>query len=159
MASERLPAHCAQYLEILGRHAPVEKVWSGPAYVFTREFTPPRAPIAIDATNADLLRGRFDDWMPDVRYRQPFMALIEEGRAMALCASVRISKAVHCAGVETHRDHRRRGHATAVVAGWAQAVRSLGATPFYSTSWENIASQRIAARLGFRLAAVDFSVT
>ena len=72
---------------------------------------------------------------------------------------MRVSPAVHCAGVETHLDFRRRGHAADAVAGWAFAVRALGAAPFYSTSWDNLASQAVAARLGFRLAALDFHVT
>jgi predicted GNAT family acetyltransferase len=58
----------------------------------------------------------------DVPKAQPFMALIEGGRAVSICASVRISGAVHCAGVETHPDHRQRGYASEVVAAWAQAA-------------------------------------
>jgi hypothetical protein len=42
------------------------------------------------------------------------------------------------------------------VAGWASAVRSLGAAPFYTTSWDNIASQAVARRLNLSLVGVDF---
>ena len=87
------------------------------------------------------------------------MAMVEDGHAVAVCASVRISAAVHCAGVETRAEHRRRGHAVNAVAGWGRAVLALGATPFYSTSWENIASQRVAQRLGLTMVALDFSIT
>jgi predicted GNAT family acetyltransferase len=66
---------------------------------------------------------------------------------------------VHCAGVETHHDHRQQGHALRAVSGWAAAVRRLGATPFYSTSWDNIASQRVASRLGFEMVGIDFHVS
>jgi hypothetical protein len=38
-------------------------------------------------------------------------------------------------------------------------VRALGATPFYSTSWENAASRRVAARLGFQLVASDLHIS
>lgn len=158
-ASEKLPSQYDRYLELLAGHAPVEKVWTGPAYMAARDVSPNVPATPIDGGNADLLRLRFKDWLPDVPHRQPFMALTKDGHAVSICTSVRISPAVHCAGVETHRDYRRRGLATDVVAGWAHAVRSRGATPFYSTSWENIASQRVAARLGFVLAGVDFHVT
>jgi predicted GNAT family acetyltransferase len=78
---------------------------------------------------------------------------------VCICASVRISDAAHCAGVETQAGHRRRGHAVNAVAGWARAVQSLGAAPFYSTSWDNMASQGVARRLGLSLVGVDFHVT
>jgi len=87
------------------------------------------------------------------------MAMIEDDHAVSICASVRISDAVHCAGVETRTEYRQRGHAVNAVAGWARAVRLLGATPFYSTSWDNIASQRVAGCLRLPLVGVDFHIS
>jgi hypothetical protein len=156
---EWLPAQYGQYLDLLSSHAPVERVWAGPAFVCTPDVAAGGSPVAICDDNAHLLRGGFDDWLPDVARRQPFIAIIEDNRAVSICASVRISKAVHCAGVETLVAYRQRGHAVNAVAAWAMAVRSLGATPFYSTSWENCASQRVAARLRLPLVGVDFHVT
>jgi RimJ/RimL family protein N-acetyltransferase len=155
----REPIERDRYVELLESHAPVERVWSGPVYVWARDVAPSRAPVTISAENSRLLERRFPDWVADIPHRHPFVAAIENREAVALCASVRISKAVHCAGVETHPDHRRRGHAADAVAGWARAVRIAGATPFYSTSWDNLASQAVARRLGFTLAAMDFHVT
>jgi len=152
-------AHPAKYLELLSSHAPVERVWAGPAFMSTRDLPPSAPPIAISGHNAHLLRDGFDDWMPDVAHRHPFMAVIENDQALSICASVRISDAVHCAGVQTRADHRRRGHAVDAVAGWARAVRSLGAAPFYSTSWDNVASQGVAHRLQLSLVGVDFHLT
>jgi len=156
---ERLPARYGQYLDLLSSHAAVDRIWAGPAYMSTRDVPPAASPVAIGGDNAHLLRGGFEDWLPDVPHRQPFMAMIKDDRAVSICASVRVSDAVHCAGVETRAAYRRRGHGANAVAGWAIAVRSLGATPFYSTSWENIASQRVAARLRLSPVAVDFHVT
>ncbi len=65
----------------------------------------------------------------------------------------------HEAGVETLPDYRKRGRALNVVAGRAGAVRKMGAIRFYSTSWNNLASQRVAARLKLRMYGVDFSIT
>ncbi|MBY6239738.1 GNAT family N-acetyltransferase [Methylosinus sp. Sm6] len=155
--SER-PGREAVYLDLLGHKAPVTQIWTGPVYRADAVPPPPRSPVAIHEGNAELLRPLFPDWLPDVPHRRPFLAVVEGDRAVAICASVRISDAVHCAGVETHPDHRRDGHAATVVAGWAQAVRALGAVPFYSTAWTNIASRAVAARLGLPLVATDFHV-
>ncbi|MDP3854977.1 GNAT family N-acetyltransferase [Phenylobacterium sp.] len=158
-ALDRLSALHDRYLEVLAEHASVERVWSGPAYLADAEPPADGAAVTIDEHNAGLLRETFKDWLPDVPHRRPFLAQVDAGQAVAICASVRISDAVHCAGVETHPDHRRRGHAVAVVGAWVGAVRDLGATPFYSTSWDNLASQRVAYRLGLRLVGVDLHVT
>ena len=80
--------------------------------------------VSINETNANLLRGGFDDWLPDIRHRQPFGAVVENNRAVSICAGVRITDAVHGAGVETLAGHRRLGHAARAIAGWAFAVRS-----------------------------------
>lgn len=156
--SRERPAREEAYLDLLGHQAPVTQIWAGPVYRADAVPPPPRPPVAIHEGNADLLRSLFPDWLADVPHRRPFLAVVEDDRAVALCASVRISDAVHCAGVETHADYRRQGHAAAVVAGWAQAVRAFGATPFYSTSWDNLASRAVAARLGLPLVATDFHV-
>ena len=148
-----------ELLAALAAHAGVQAVWCGPAYRLPDHVKLQETAVAIGAANAHLLAPCFGDWLADVPRRQPFLAAVESGRAVAVCASVRISPAVHCAGVETHPDHRRRGHAVRAVAGWAAAVRRLGATPFYSTSWDNVASQRIARRLGFEMVGIDFHVT
>ncbi|HKU95854.1 MAG TPA: GNAT family N-acetyltransferase [Vineibacter sp.] len=158
-AFDKLPVGADRYLKVLGDHAPVERTWSGPAYVAGGDVSPNTTPTLVNAGNADVLRRRFEDWTPDVPHRQPFMAVLHDGEAVSICASVRISAAVHCAGVETHHDYRQRGHAADVVAGWVRAVRTLGAIPFYSTSWENAASQRVANRVGFVMAGVDYHVT
>jgi hypothetical protein len=157
--SGRLPARFADYAELLSAHAPVGRVWAGPVYMSTRDLPPGTPPIAVGDHNANLLRGGFEHWLLDLPHRRPFMAVIEDDRAVSLCASVRISDAVHCAGVETHADRRRKGYAVDAVAGWARAVRSVGATPFYSTSWDNVASQGVARRLELSLVGVDFHLT
>ncbi len=156
--AERLPSHYERYLEIISDHGPVKNVWSGPAYIALEEIAPKGETTVIDAGNASLLRERMADWLPDVPYRRPFAAVVKDDGAVSVCASVRISKSVHCAGVETHPQYRHCGYAVDVVAAWASAVRAEGAFPFYSTSWENAASQGVAKRLNMTLAAVDFNV-
>ena len=107
---------------------------------------------------AVILQPMMADWLPDVGHRWPFVAAIEDGQAVAVCASVRISERSHEAGVETAPDYRRRGNAARVVTAWARRVRALGAEPVYSTSFENAASRQVAASLGMKLIGVDFHV-
>lgn len=153
------PGLHSKYLELLALHAPVARVYAGPVFTFPNEVAATVRTVAINETNAHLLRGGFEGWLPDIRYRQPFRAVVEGNRAVSICASVRITDAVHCAGVETLAGHRRQGNAACAVAGWALTVRSLGASPFYSTSWDNEASQRVAARLHLVPIGIDFHVT
>jgi hypothetical protein len=154
-----LPAQYCRYLDVLGAQAPVSSVWAGPAFICSQDAVPSNSVVPISEDNSELLRNGFSHWLPDVSHRQPFMAVVENDQAVSICASVRISPAAHCAGVETQLSYRRRGHAASAVAGWAIAVRARGATPFYSTSWENQASRRVAARLGLSLVGVDFHIT
>lgn len=157
--SDPPPERPAYESEYLGALAPAERVWAGPAFTFPDDPPAFAETVAIDEANAGFLGDGFEDWAPDVPHRRPFMAVIEEGRAVSVCASVRISRDVHCAGVETLPGSRGRACGSAVVAAWARAVRDLGATPFYSTSWDNLASRGLARRLGLRLFGVDFHIT
>ena len=78
---------------------------------------------------------------------------------MSICRSVRASARAHEAGVETLAGYRRCGYATSVVTAWAIAVRALNLIPLYSTSWNNVASQGVARRLGLVQYGVDYHVT
>jgi len=79
------------------------------------------------------------------------VAMVCDGRAVPICTSVIASKTVHSAGVETVSDYRRRGLGVQGVAGWSRTVQASGARPFYATTFDNIASQRLAARRGLSL--------
>jgi hypothetical protein len=151
------PAHLADYVSLMP--APVERLWAGPSFALPDDLAAADSCVAVDASNAALLAGGFDDWLADVANRRPFMAVVEAGRAVSICASVRISPRVHCAGVETLAGHRGLGHGARSTRAWAAAVRGLGATACYSTSWDNAASRALAGRLGARLIGVDFHLT
>ena len=143
---------------ILSRAAPVEHTWAGPAYAFPHDL-PPSGAVRVTAANADLLRPHLEPWLVDVAHGVTVLASLHDGRAVAVCGSVRITHAAHEAGVETARDFRGRGHARAAVAAWAAAVREQGAAPLYSTSWENAASQALARSLGLRRFGDDLHIT
>jgi len=153
------PRHQDEYQRLLEKHAPVKKFSSGPAYYF-EDYPEPATPlVAIIEANSELLRGGFEDCLEEVPTWQPFIAAVENNRAVSVCRSVRITAAAHEAGVETLPEFRGRGYAKDVVAGWALAVKSLGAVPLYSTSWDNVASQAVARKLGLKLFGADFDIT
>lgn len=155
-----LPAYDERYRALIESHAPVQRVRAGPAFVCDSRPDMPGNVAEITQDNADLLRGGgLAPWIPDIPHRRPFFAALENGRAAAVCVSARISKPAHEAGVETDPFWRRRGCALRAVAAWTRAVQDLnGPTPYYSTTWDNIASQAIAARLGFTFIGTDYNI-
>ena len=153
------PRHAEEYARLLESHAPVRETEAGPAYYFTEYAEPSGHLLAVTGEKAELLRGGFEDFVDELPTWQPFVALVEGGRAVSVCRSVRITQAAHEAGVETLPEFRGRGFAKEVTAGWARLVRSTGALPFYSTSWENGASQAVARKLRLTMYAADFHIT
>ena len=161
MNSLKIPSIHGQFKDILQSHAPIERVWVGPAYRFPEHITPPTNVVRLSRENARLLKKdfAFAEMVSELNSSQPYLAIIEDSRIVSICRSVRLSSRAHEAGVETLTGYRRRGHATSVVAAWALAVRALNRIPLYSTSWDNTASQGVARRLGLVQYGVDYHVT
>jgi predicted GNAT family acetyltransferase len=88
----------------------------------------------------------------------PAWVVVEDGAAVAICRSARERSPGIEAGVVTAEEYRGRGYARRAVAAWAHELAERGHVPLYSTWWENVASRRIAERLGGELYAVDFSI-
>ena len=140
--------HFLPFQELLESDTPIEKQWSGPNYAFPKDIRPSAEASAVGPSNESLLNAYLPEWLEDVAPEVPMAVALQDGQAVAVCCSVRISKSAHEAGVETHPDFRRRGHAAAAAALWANLVRKAGCVPLYSTSWENVASRALASRLG-----------
>lgn len=147
------PDHHADYLRLLG---PVSGLHAGPALAASEIRSPGTGAVPIDAANAEVLKSLMPDWLSDVPHRSPFFAALVDDAAVAVCASVRITDAAHQAGVEVHPSFRRQGHGHTAVAAWAAAVAALGARPLYSTTWDNVASRRLADSLGFTPFGSDY---
>lgn len=152
------PFHRAGFLSVLEQFRAVDRVIAGPAYLAVERRPLDGGVELVTATNARLLEELLVDWMLDVPHVQPCYAAMHEGRAVSVCASVRITPTTHEAGVETAPMFRGLGHASRAVSAWAHSVRRAGAMPIYSTSWDNTASQAIAAKLNFELFGTNFSV-
>jgi len=89
---------------------------------------------------------------------QPCRAVVADGDAVSLCFSSRNATEACAAGVFTVEEYRGHGYAPVVVASWANAVREMGRVPFYSTAWDNLASQAVAQKLGLVLYGADLSI-
>lgn len=153
------PRHFEAYGRLLKTHAPVQEVGMGPAYQFTQYFEPSKPLLTITERNAEMLWGGFEKLIAELPDWQPFLAIVEESRAISVCRSVRITPEAHEAGVETLPEFRGKGYAREVVAGWARLVKSMGVIPLYSTSWENTASQAVARKLHLVPYGEDFHIT
>ncbi|WP_133579954.1 GNAT family N-acetyltransferase [Aureibacillus halotolerans] len=121
----------------------------GPAYRFPQEIRQPaHDTVLVNTDNAQLLEQHFSSFIPDLAQRQPCAAVVQNDQAVAVCFCARTNDEASEAGLETHIDFRGRGFGQAVVLAWALAVRKRGRSPLYSTSWDNIASQALAKKLG-----------
>jgi RimJ/RimL family protein N-acetyltransferase len=152
------PKYAARYKEALERYAPIAKVEVGPAF-WLPEGDVPEQVVTITQENIGLVERYFGWLQQEPNDYAPVMAVVEDGAAVAVCFSSRLTAAVAEAGVNTEAAYRGRGYAPDVVRGWAAAVRASGRLPLYSTSWENKASKAVARKVGAMPYAMDFSIT
>ena len=134
-------------------------VTGGPAYVADPSAIPVEAPAGttlVTAHNAHVLERFHPDWLADVAHQQPIAVALLGEHAVAVCSSARKPAPRqgidigYQAGVETSPNVRRRGYATRAVKAWCRAVQASGFKPVYSTSWDNLASQRVPRGCGLR---------
>jgi RimJ/RimL family protein N-acetyltransferase len=149
----------SRYAEILARSAPVQRTWIGPAFCFPHELPATIDTMLVTEANAELLRPHLEAWVPDARLNPPLFARTVDGRAVAVCCSVRRTDMAHEVGVETAPSYRGRGYAAQVVTAWARAVRAMGRVPLYSTSWQNEASRAVARKLALIHFGSDLHIT
>jgi RimJ/RimL family protein N-acetyltransferase len=149
------PKHTDEYKRLLQTHAPIQQIFSGLAYRVPIPQPSQPQTIQITRQNAHLLQDDFRWLCEEIELEQPCLAVVQNGRAVSICRSVRIGPQAHEAGVETLAAYRGNGFAPQVVAAWAAAVHQLGRIPLYSTSWDNLASQSVAQKS----AAIPYGVT
>jgi RimJ/RimL family protein N-acetyltransferase len=157
----RPPSVTAAIRAKLLEHAPIIREERGPAYVIPESVRAPKESVLITKGNAHFLQAEFP-WMfrliLDAVDIGPITAVVFEGRALSICHCARLSPSAAEAGVETLQAMQGKGYATAAVAGWAVAIRERGLLPLYSTSSDNIASQRVARKLVMVLYGEDWSI-
>jgi hypothetical protein len=159
LADLATPIEPARYEDIISRYAPANKTWGGPAFTFATPLPVTLATTLVDDSTALLLEALLPAWIPDVATCQPMVVLVIDGKAVSICASVRITEEAHEAGVDTALAYRGRGYAAHVAARWANAVREIGRVPLYSTSWTNRASRSVARKLSLIHFGNDLHIT
>lgn len=131
---------------------------SGPMFIFPAHLPPSRDAVPI--TDLSTLNAHFTGWVADeIEERSPIMAVMDDGGAVSICFCARRSEAAAEAGVETAEAFRGRGLAGRVIAAWADVIRTGGRLPIYSTSWDNLASIKVARKLGLERCADYWSIT
>lgn len=159
---ERPPACLDAVCAALTEHEPISGREAGPAYCFPPELERPSTAVAVSVDNAFLLERHLPDWLPDAASSAaaglPMFATVVDGAAVSVCACSRVPGEATEAGVETHPAFRGHGYVGIATAAWAAAVRDRGVVPLYSTSWDNRASQRVAARLGLYRYGASLSI-
>ena len=167
---QRLPENYQAIHQILAQHTPIAdehhaNEYRGPAY-----WAPPvalpavgsagAAALLLNDENAHFLQPHYS-WLLQPELYQlawPVAMSVEEGAAVSVCFCSRTPQEAAEAGLYTHEGFRRRGHALAVVTGWVNAMHQWGCIPLYGTSWENLASQGVARKLGMKQYGEDWSI-
>lgn len=143
------PQQYAAIKALLQTDAPIQAEYRGPCWWIPEGTQPAANVVLIDQTNLHLLASSFPWVQREEAYATgPVAATLEQGQGVAICFCSRYPGQATEAGVETLPAFRGKGYATAAVAAWAAAVHQRGVLPLYSTSWENLASQAIARKLG-----------
>jgi RimJ/RimL family protein N-acetyltransferase len=137
-----------------------QEEYRGPAYWIPEGNHTPANVVLISETNAELVQATFPWALSLIQEREagPVAAAIDQDRAVSICFCSRRPGQATEAGLETLPAFRGRGFATATVAVWAAEVRRQGYMPLYGTSWDNLASQAVARKLGMVLYGEDWSL-
>lgn len=144
---------CREVLESAGERVQLS---SGPSYLVppTVRCTGTAEIIRSDSADARSLRGANPESWTDTEWTDlldgrlgPWAIATQGGRVIARCVTPVSSQHGAEAGVWTHPDFRGQGHAATVTAHWASLFSPGSRRLFYSTSAENLSSQRVAARL------------
>jgi hypothetical protein len=145
------PDTAAELLAALSQVASVSPPRRGPSFVVAEELAAPTRAVELRSHLTDGDRERLRGMMPE-RDRStlvvPWVVAVVDGRVAAVCETARATPRSVEAGVWTYEPYRHRGFGAAVTAAWARLVSDR--TAFYSTDWDNVASQGIARRLGLR---------
>jgi len=141
-------AHLAAVASLLATDRPLGAIWIGPAYAFGETPTEGAGARIIDGDSRSVLLPHYPWVHAELAERAPVVAAVVDGAAVSVCCTARRTDRAAEASLDTIADYRGRGLATAVTAVWAAAVRRSGLVAMYSTSWDNLASQGVARRLG-----------
>lgn len=93
--------NAARFIARLAREEPVRKTWTGPAFHFPPDLSRDELTVQVTSDNASLLSPYLEAWRGDVSTCAPLVVALEDGKAVSICGSVRVTEQAHEAGVET----------------------------------------------------------
>jgi len=143
----------------LGLDARVRKTWIGVAFAFPATLPDVADTMLVTPENVDVLCPHLEGWRAAASSGLPVAVALEDDQAVAVGASGRVTARVHEAGVETHPEYRRRGHATRATLAWARAVRAMNVVPLYSASIDDEVSLGLAKKMGLVAFGLDLQIT
>lgn len=136
---------------------PLNKINTGPAYSSDHPVEPRGDAALLTRENASALREDF--LQPgEIDTIHPSFAVIIDGKAVSTCLTVRRHPRAIEAGVDTIEAYRGNGYAVDATTAWINATLELGLVPFYSTSSDNTASQRVAEKSGLTQFAMELGI-
>jgi hypothetical protein len=166
------PVHLNDYLELLGRDAPIQDSDFGLLWVFPPglAYSHPARLVASDTHEGDRLLARLmEQGMPDhlvaagfvdvSEFWAPWLVAFEEDQIATIAFAARLGSDSAEVGVYTFPAFRGRGYAAAATAGWASLPAFSGRTLFYGISRTNLSSQRVTERLGLRFLGATFAIS
>jgi hypothetical protein len=164
--------HLEEYERLLAAEAPITHFDAGPILTFpaTISYSHAAPLIASGTDQADELLVRLDrDGMPRPladagfvntgEFWAPWCIALNEGAIASIAFTVGLRPTSAEVGVYTFTGHRGRGLAAAATKGWAELPALAGKTLFYSTSWTNVSSRRVAQRLDLRMLGGSLSIS
>jgi Acetyltransferase (GNAT) domain len=157
------PRHLDRYVELLSRDALAPEPRLGMTYVLPNDIADQhdaqlicsdsvegqrlRAALATQGVPAGLAEMGFADVSA---FWEPWCVALQHGEVASVAFAARLSETGADLGLATSPGLRGRGYAAAATAGWTRMPTLRSRALFYSTARTNIASQRVAARLGLR---------
>ncbi len=149
----------ARLRTVLEQQAPIQAEGGGPGYYFPETIVVPDHVVEITEANLDLARDTFPWMLRAFAGWAPYFAVVADGVVASVCFDARSGPRAAEAGLYTHPDYRGRGYAVDVTRAWGAATRAAGRVPLYSTSWDNLASQAVARKVGLIQYAGDLTWT
>ncbi len=158
----RPPAPFERCKQLLADALGVVESSGGPSYVIPpgTSFVSGAALLRSDDEHKERLQAQDLDrlnWTAE-EWRQlldgelgPWVFVMEADRVVSMCHTARLTDRGAEAGTWTDPHVRGRGYAAAATAAWASLLEPSGRHLFYSTSADNLSSQRVAARLDLPL--------
>lgn len=157
---EDQPAQMERYLRLLAALGPV-KAAAGLSFKLPNDTPAPGSPDLVwwgtpegAAVEAKLARDGMGPELVEMGFREtadlwaPWCAAMADGQIASLAFSARLTRSGAELGLVTLPAYRGRGLAAAATAGWSALPALANRALFYSTAKSNLASQRVAAKLG-----------